>query len=433
MTRARKKPEETGGERILVVDDSPDTLELIERHLAEQGYRVRTATRADEALAVLASSPVDLVVTDIRMPGRSGYDLIDEVREHHPGIEIIVVTGYATIEGAVKAMQAGAWNYLAKPFTDEELFHAVRQVLGRRARQEGARSTAHEFHGLVGESRAMRGFAEALSAAAAGDAPVLVTGEAGSGRESAARVLHTLSGRPGTFQRVGFAARAGADDAPQRAALAAAEAAAAGGTLYAAAIDVAREDARALLDECAAHAKRGAARIVCSSSVGPAELSRLGASAASLVRRAAHVVHVPPLRERGDDVLRLARHFLAGTAAEAHVAPRTLGDAAERALLGWVWPGNVGELRELCVRLALAGGDAPVGLGELPLPLTGATAGTGAGAQSLEAAEREHIARVLQRTGGNKSRAAEILGIDRKTLREKLRTGDAGAGDAGER
>ena len=140
------------------------------------------------------------------------------------------------------------------------------------------------------------------------------------------------------------------------------------------------------------------------------------------------VVNVPPLRERGDDVLLLARHFLAATASEARVAGRTLTGAAAQALLAWVWPGNVSELRDLCVLLALSGRHGPVGLGELPATIAGAMGQAGAGEQSLDAAERAHIARVLQRTGGNKSRAAEILGIDRKTLRDKLRTDEPGPG-----
>ena len=137
--------------RILVVDDSPDTLELIQRNLALQGYAVHTAASAADALALLGSMPVDLVVTDVRMPGLSGIDLVREVRMRHPEIELIVITGYATIEGAVEALQLGAWDYLAKPFTDEELFQAVRRVLARRpALRPGSAAALTEFHGLLG-------------------------------------------------------------------------------------------------------------------------------------------------------------------------------------------------------------------------------------------------------------------------------------------
>ena len=131
------------------------------------------------------------------------------------------------------------------------------------------------------------------------------------------------------------------------------------------------------------------------------------------------MVAIPPLRDRGDDVMLLARHFLARTALDARLAVRPVGEACERALMAWSWPGNVRELRDLAVSLALSGRAGPVATGELPHAM-GAEGGDPGGV-SLEAAERAHVTLVLRRTGGNKSRAAEILGIDRKTLREKLR------------
>ncbi len=420
--RAAAPPE---GACILVVDDSPDTLELIERHLAGQGHRIVTATGAEPALALLASMSVDLVLTDIRMPGRSGFELIHDVRALDPGIEIVVITGYATVEGAVRALQAGAWNYLAKPFTDEELFAAVGQALARRARARAAGAEpAGETYGLVGRSHALRACLEALAHAAADEGAVLLRGEAGAGRESAARVLHTLAGRPGTFQRVSLDARA-AGAAELAATLAAAVHACAGGTLYLAALDGARADAMAgagaALRPATGRARSAPApRLVVSAGrelVPHARRARAG----EFPPRFAHVVDVPPLRERGEDVLLLARHFLAEVALGAGVPVRAPGEACAQALLAYSWPGNVRELRELCARLACSGRQGPVGVGELPAAIAGELGRAGERQLSLDAAEREHVARVLQRTGGNKSRAAELLGIDRKTLREKLR------------
>jgi DNA-binding NtrC family response regulator len=418
--------------RILVVDDSPDTLELIQRNLASEGWEVTTAERADDALAHLASAPVDLVITDIRMPGRSGYELIHDVRELHPGVEIIVITGYATVEGAVRALQAGAWNYLAKPFTDEELFHAVREGLRRRANEPGghAGEALSDVHGLLGRSSAMRALFEALHAAAPSGGTVLLRGEQGSGRELAARALHALSGRPGTFQRLSLAAARGAPAESTATALESAERAAAGGTVYLAAVDAAGEEARHAVTErlARAHGRRAheSARFVLSAVAGADELARLGRDGAALTGALAHVVAVPPLRDRGDDVVLLARHFLAHTAGEARIKVRVIGEAAAQALLAWAWPGNVSELRDLCVLLALSDRTGPIAVGELPGPIAGALGGGAPADPSLDAAERAHIAQVLRRTGGNKSRAAELLGIDRKTLREKLRGGSPG-------
>ena len=252
--------------RILVVDDSPDTLELLQRNLAAQGWHVLVATRADEALAVLGSAHVDLVITDIRMPGRSGDELIHDVRERHPDVEIIVVTGYATVEGAVRALQAGAWNYLAKPFTDEELFLAVRQVLARREAAFAARAevAAPDFHGLVGRSAAMRGHLDALASAAAGRGAVWLRGEMGSGRESAARALHAHAGHAGAFLRASLDAGPALAAGGAAGMLAAAERTAAGGTLYLAGLDGAREDVRAAVADRLAHPREAGARIVLS-------------------------------------------------------------------------------------------------------------------------------------------------------------------------
>ena len=414
--------------RILVVDDSPDTLELVQRNLASQDYVVHTASSAADALALLGSTAVDLVVTDVRMPGLSGIDLVREVRARHPGIELIVITGYATIEGAVEALQLGAWDYLAKPFTDEELFQAVRRVLARRpALRPKPASALTEFHGLLGRSRGMTNLFEELDAAAAREVPLLLCGEHGSGREAAARALHLCSGRGGSFLRVSLDARR---PASQREfaleTLAGFAASCAGGTLYLSALDVVNEDilrevtalfGRVLEDRTA----RPQARLVASVAEDPAALRRRGGGMAGLLRRFGVIVAVPPLRERGEDVVLLARRFLAEAASDAGVPARALAETAELALRGHSWPGNVRELRDLAVRLARSGRSGAIEAGELPSAIAGALGRGTAGDLTLQTAEREHIARVLRECAGNKSRASEILGIDRKTLRDKLR------------
>jgi two-component system, NtrC family, response regulator HydG len=402
--------------RILVVDDAPDTLELLQRNLASQGGTVHTASGAADALALLESVPVDLVVTDVRMPGVSGLDLIRQVRTRHPGVELIVITGYATIEGAVEALQLGACDYLAKPFTDEELFQAVRRVLARRVPGRAPAASLTEFHGLLGRSRGMLTLFAEL-AAAAGEGAVLLLGEPGSGRESAARALHAGSGRTGPFQRVSLDARTLVP--PGRAAdeiLAELAGACAGGTLYLSALDGAAEAVRrgvtALLDR-GRRERRGRARtaVLASAAAEPGETARAFAA----------TVAIPPLRERGEDVVLLARRFLAETAADAGVPARGLEGTVEVALRAHAWPGNVRELRELAARLARSGRAGPVEAGELPAEMLGALERTTGADLTLAAAERAHVARVLRECGGNKSRAAELLGIDRKTLREKLR------------
>jgi two-component system, NtrC family, response regulator HydG len=412
--------------RILVVDDAPDTLELVRRNLVMRGYRVRTASGTREALAMLDDAPVDLVITDIRMPGRSGLELIREARVRRPDIEIIVITGYATIEGAVEALHIGAWDYLSKPFTDEELLQAVRRVLGRRARPADPSHPARrvEFHGLLGEALVTRTLVAELEAAAGEHVPLLLVGESGSGRETAARALHEQSGRTGRFLRVSLDAR-GADPGLAND-LDHALRDCRGGTLYLASIDMARGAAvRALAAVVpASRGKRrgpAGARIVASAAIAPEALGKRGRAWSALVGRFASRITIPPLRDRGDDAVRLAERFLAEGAADAGVPERVLAEPTAQALRAYGWPGNVGELRALGAGLAWSARTGPVQPGELPAHVAGALPGLEGQDPSLAAAERRHVAEVLRRAGGNKSRAAEILGIDRKTLREKLR------------
>ena len=156
-----------GKEQILIVDDSPQTLEVIERNLSLQGYLVFTAPGVEKAIRIIESTPIDLVITDLKMPKVSGLDLVRHVRENYKNTEVMMITGYATIEGAVNAVKTGAEEYLAKPFTDEELLSAVKRSLNRlRLRRTGnnkADKMTKSVHGLLGESRAMQKIYEAIS------------------------------------------------------------------------------------------------------------------------------------------------------------------------------------------------------------------------------------------------------------------------------
>ena len=146
--------------RILVVDDAPDTLEVLRRNLAMEGYQVFTAPGVEEATRVLENTPIDLVVTDMKMPGMNGLDLIRHIRENLTDTEVMMITGYATVEGAVEAVKTGAEAYLAKPFTDEELLSAVRGSLEKLKQRRAARNSGAVpnlgRYGLLGDSPAMK-------------------------------------------------------------------------------------------------------------------------------------------------------------------------------------------------------------------------------------------------------------------------------------
>ena len=188
-----------GHETILIVDDAPDTLELLNRNLSAYGYRVFQAKNVADAISLLESTEIDLVITDYKMPGVDGIDLIRYVSENFKEIEVLMVTGYPSIKLAVEAIKTGADNYLAKPFTKEELFAAVNNALQklhqRRLGKNGFSPELSSFRGLVGESDAIKKVFDSIVKAARTTATVLVIGESGTGKELVARAVHYNSKR----------------------------------------------------------------------------------------------------------------------------------------------------------------------------------------------------------------------------------------------
>jgi len=187
-------------ERLLVVDDAPQTLEVLQRNLTSKGYQVFTAASVAEAIRILETTAVDLVITDLKMPKISGIDLIRHVRENLKDTEVMMITGYPTIEGAVKAIKTGAEEYLTKPFTDEELFSAVRRTLDklhmRRAGEARLHQTPSAPYGLIGQSETMREVFSAIAKTASTSATLLISGESGTGKELVARAVHYSSSTP---------------------------------------------------------------------------------------------------------------------------------------------------------------------------------------------------------------------------------------------
>ena len=435
--------------RILVVEDDDETREAVAGALRDLGY---DAAVCPDARSARTHSDVDIVVTDIRMPGESGLELCADIAGNRPDLPVILMTAFGDTRAVSLGLRAGASDFLAKPFSLSDLGAAVGRALERRQRSarvnrlaDTTASADTPLPGVVGSSSVMRAIAERVRQLANHQAPVLVTGETGTGKEVFARAIHALSERRNRpFVALNCAAlpaeiieselfghASGAFTGAARSHTGVFRDAE-GGTLFLDEIGamplglqarllraIEQRTVRPLgtVGEIATNV-----RIVAASNARLRDLADAGQFRSDLLfRLSAFELDLPALRDRGSDVLELAEHFLrtlsgAGTA-------RSLGESAKQALLAYSWPGNVRELENgMRAAVALSSGktvEAP----DLPLRIKAsqrAHAGD-SGRVDLDALERTHIERVLRETGGNRSEAARQLGIDRVTLYRKMK------------
>ncbi len=452
-------------ERILIVDDEPAMRLGLQEILSTQGYQLEQAGDGAEGIAILEARSFDLLITDLVMEGVDGMALLDWAQAHAPDMPVIMITGHSTVPSAVEAMQKGAFHYLAKPFRLDEVRLLVRRALDSRSLQrenQALRRELKSYQGrvrIIGASAGIQAVLRLVERIAPTDSPVLIGGETGTGKELIARRLHEQSRRRDKpFITVNSAALPEALLESElfghvKGAFTGAHAAreglfqaADGGTIF--------------LDEIGDVGQAAQARLLRVLESG--EIRRVGEN------RSVHVdvrviaatnrdlqvavadrsfredlyyrlnvvaLTLPPLRDRREDILPLAEHFAVLTAgSEGGGGVQFVGftpDVVER-LRSHAWPGNVRELENAVRRAVIVSGGRTVQLEDLPPTLQGGATASGpaadsagtapepAGVDSLERVERQHIIEVLRSTGGNKSRAAEILGISRPTLRAKL-------------
>jgi len=435
--------------RVLVVDDTPATLEVLERNLTAEGYQVFMSPGVAEAIGVLDNTRIDLVITDLKMPKVGGLDLVRHVRENFKDTEVVVVTGYPSIEGAVKAVKAGAEEFLPKPFTNEELLSAARRALDklhlRRASQAEPGGRAPVPDGLIAASEPMQEVFDAIEKAAATNAAVLISGESGTGKELVARAIHYGSRRSAApfvpvncggipeglleSELFGHVKGAFTGATESRAGF---FHAADGGTIF---LDEVSETSpamqvkllRVLEDKevCmvgSSRTRRADVRVLAATNRDLLKLMKMGGFREDLFYRLNVItIALPPLRERRGDVLLLARHFAEKFAAETNKPVPQFSDQALQVLRDYYWPGNVRELGNVIQRLVVMTDGDIIDVPDMPsLMRFSALRKTGFD-RTLAEVEAEYIRNVLTSVSGNKTRAAEILGIDRKTLRDKLR------------
>lgn len=441
---------------VLVVEDDPNMQQLIESVLGTLNADVVRVKAPQVALEVLESSEVGVVVTDLRMPGVDGMEILKFARKCNALTQVIMITGYATVESAVEALKGGAYDYLQKPFEPDELRHTVQRALEHYAlSRENMRLRARqvvfeEDYGLIGRTPSMESIRRLIDASAGYDCSVLITGESGVGKELVARRIHLQSRRKDNpFVALNCAAipeniieselfghQKGAFTGADRVKPGLFETAH-GGTLFLDEINNAPASLQAKLLRVLqdgsffrlgeTEPRRADVRVLAATNRSLPDLISQGLFREDLYYRLKVIeIAIPPLRERRDDIPVLANYFIKKISTQfgkriKGVTTRVLG-----AFMRYDWPGNVRELENLVTRMIILTETDELDVDVLPPELSEGkeTAGRALdylSPQTLEEIEAYFIAKTLRETKGNRSLAAEILGIDKSTLWRKIK------------
>lgn len=433
--------------KLLAVDDNANTLEVIQRILRTAGYDVKTCQSAVEAVSALNRAPIDLIITDYKMPKYSGMDLIQYIHDNHKDAAVIMVTGYATIDGAVEAVKKGAEAYLAKPFTDQELLAAVEQALEKLERRRNVQTDTEpkSAYGIVGTSPGMQQVFKLIAKAAGMNTNVLISGESGTGKELVARAIH-YGGPRSAAPFVPVNCTAIPDSLLESELFGHVKGAFTGANSSREGFFQIADNGTIFLDEIgdaslnlqgkllrviqskeifmvgSSQVRKVDARIIAATHKDLPSLIQKGLFREDLYYRLNIIdIPIPPLRERKEDVPALVNHFVSHYCHDMDRQSPAFSDNALDALMNYGWPGNIRELENLLQRLLVIVDDDHIDVGDLPDAMRYTINTALAGSRSLSDVEAEHILNVLDGVEGNKTKAAEILGIDRKTLRGKLK------------
>ncbi len=441
--------------KILIADDEADLRDLLQDDLEANGYETAVAIDGRAALAHLERQQevIDLLLTDVRMPGLTGNQLLARMRELRPEAPVIVMTAFGSVEQAVEMVKAGAFQYLTKPFQTDELLKVLEAALSQSASQREQAKVRRQLPvapaRIVGASKPMQELFKMIARAARGASTVLITGESGTGKELVARSIHEMSERKGDFVPVNCAAipaelieselfgHTGQAFTGAKQARAGLFEAADGGTIF---LDEVGELPLMMQPKLLRVLQEGTVR-----RVGADQEKKINVRVVAATNRdleteiqagrfredlywRLNVIHldIPPLRERPFDIPLLVEHFLNKAAEVAGRPALNVTPEALATLTAYSWPGNARELENAVERaIALAEGahltpeDLPERIrnsGQSSLLLTQARQQR----MTLSELERAYILETLRLTGGNKSRAAELLGFDRRTLHRKL-------------
>ena len=448
---------------LLIVDDEGALRSAIAERLADHGFSVEQAGSGEEALQRLAQFAFDILITDLRLPGINGREVLDAALERYPDLIAIVITGYGTVKDAVDAIKQGAADFITKPFQFDALLHVVRAAVEqRRLKSENAylRSQLEERYridGLVGRSRVMRDLFQLLETVAATSSTVLITGETGTGKELAARAIHHNSARrasrfvalncsaiPETLLEAelfghvrgaftgAVGTRQGRVEQAHKGTLFLDEVGTMSPALQAKLLRVLQEREFERVGD--SHTIKIDVRVIAATHSDLGKMVADGTFREDLYYRLNVLpVQLPPLRDRREDIPLLIQHFLQRLAADSGRGAMTVSQDAMRRLMAYRWPGNVRQLENTVERaIAFSQGRSHIDVQDLP-PEIQNQAGVIEGADSwlpedgidferyIEGIELSLIKRSLERTHGNKGQAARLLNLKRTTLIEKLK------------
>jgi len=455
--------------KVWIVDDDASIRWVLERALEQGGMQVTAFDEAAAAMTALRREEPDVLVTDIRMPGRSGLDLLEEIRAKRPRLPVIVMTAHSDLDSAVAAYQGGAFEYLPKPFDIDQAVELVRRAAAQTHRSETSATESRRIPEMLGHAPSMQEVFRAIGRLSRSSMTVLITGESGTGKELVARALHRHSPRAAKpfialntsaftadlLESELFGHEKGAFTGATELRRGRFEQAD-GGTLFLDEIGDMSPQLQTRLLRVLAEGEfyrvggqlpvKVDVRVIAATHQNLESRVKEGLFREDLLHRLNVIrIEVPPLRQRREDIPELLQHYLDVAALELGVAPKVLSEEAQSALLSFDWPGNVRQLVNACRRLTvLAAGrevalaDIPADLGGGPAPAGGASAGwsqvlagwaqarlaTG-GAPLLEEAmpefERTLIREALKAARGGRQEAAKLLGWGRNTLTRKLK------------
>jgi len=436
--------------QILVVDDDETMRDSCSQILSKTQCHVKVAETGNKALEFMKKEYFDIVLLDLKMPGLSGMEVLKSIKQDNPETIVIVITGYATVDSAVEAMKSGAYDFLPKPFAPEELRVIVRRAIEKRKLtlenlflQEELKKTL-ELDNLIGKSKAMEGINELVRKVGPTDSTVLITGESGTGKELVARAIHTYSLRKkmpfvtvdcstlvenlfeselfghvkGSFTGA-IAMKHGRLELANGGTVFFDEIGNIGITVQAKLLRAIQE--REITKVGSTQAIKIDVRIIAATNKNIRQAVQEGTFREDLFYRLSVVpIHLPPLRERKDDIPLLADYFLRKYNNKRKKSIKGISEKALKALMDYDWPGNVRELENAIERAVVLTNNAfiePFDLYYYGLSTEVETFKE----KTLADVEREHIEKTLKMFNGHKQKTAEVLGIDRKTLRIKMK------------